>query len=397
MDIFGDGDSQGLFLLDAKHVLCLDLVSMYHVNKDKKSLEPIKKTAFKQVGIKERGDLQEWLVHNPEVFGEDLLVIQKEFAGFSETKERFDMLALDQQGNLVIIENKLDDSGRDVVWQALKYASYCASLTNQQIKDIFKQYLRDSNRNENVDEVFMDFFGNEDYEDQLNKGNTQRIILVSGEFRREVTSTVLWLSKYGIRTQCFKASVYSFKDELIFNLEQIIPMKDIGDYEIRMADKNLEEVTNQEELKNRHIKRIEFWTQFLEAMNEEGEIAENLTPGKENWMGLSIGMSGVNLNVVISQRYARAEIYINRGAKTENKRVFDLLIQNKEEIEKNFGDKLIWERMDDNVTSRIKYQLDNVDAFDSADWIKINNFLVDAVLRFEKTFTSEIKRIKTEI
>lgn len=41
----------------------------------------------------------------------------------------------------MIIENKLDDSGRDVVWQAVKYASYCASLSKAQIVEIYQQYL----------------------------------------------------------------------------------------------------------------------------------------------------------------------------------------------------------------------------------------------------------------
>jgi len=43
------------------------------------------------------------------------LVIQKEFDGFNETNERLDLLALDKQGNIVVIENKLDDSGKDVI------------------------------------------------------------------------------------------------------------------------------------------------------------------------------------------------------------------------------------------------------------------------------------------
>lgn len=33
----------------------------------------------------------------------------------TDTRECLDLLALDKDGNLVIIENKLDDSGRDVV------------------------------------------------------------------------------------------------------------------------------------------------------------------------------------------------------------------------------------------------------------------------------------------
>lgn len=46
--------------------------------------------------------------HSPE----ELLIIQKEFDGFEDTRERLDLLALDKEGRLVLIENKLDDTGR---------------------------------------------------------------------------------------------------------------------------------------------------------------------------------------------------------------------------------------------------------------------------------------------
>ncbi|MBN9678727.1 hypothetical protein [Salipiger bermudensis] len=49
-----------------------------------------------------------------------MLIIQKEFDGFGGTRERLNLLALDRGGQLVIIENELDDCRRDVVWQGLK-------------------------------------------------------------------------------------------------------------------------------------------------------------------------------------------------------------------------------------------------------------------------------------
>ena len=67
------------------------------------------------------------------MLGEELLIIQKEYDGFNDTNERLDLLAINKNGGLVIIENKLDDTGRDVVWQALKYTSYCSTLTTSQI------------------------------------------------------------------------------------------------------------------------------------------------------------------------------------------------------------------------------------------------------------------------
>ena len=110
---------------------------MYLINKEDNAIEPIKEITFKSAGFKERQHLQEWIAKNPESLGEELLIIQKEFSDFDDTNERLDLLALDKKGNLVIIENKLDDTGRDVVWQALKYASYFSSLNGKVIIDIF--------------------------------------------------------------------------------------------------------------------------------------------------------------------------------------------------------------------------------------------------------------------
>jgi len=114
---------------------------MFTVNHQTNRIAPVKTKSFSELGFTERKHLQEWLAHEPSALGEELLIIQKEFDGFDDTRERLDLLALDKDGNLVIIENKLDDSGRDVVWQSLKYASYCASLTKLQIVEIFQQYL----------------------------------------------------------------------------------------------------------------------------------------------------------------------------------------------------------------------------------------------------------------
>ena len=114
---------------------------MFAINKSDNSISEIKKCSFHELGFKERENLQEWIAKSPNCFGEDLLIIQKEFNGFNDTNERLDLLALDQDGSLVIIENKLDDTGRDVVWQCLKYVSYCSTLTKAQIIEIYQDYL----------------------------------------------------------------------------------------------------------------------------------------------------------------------------------------------------------------------------------------------------------------
>src|SRR3954463_4657071 len=115
---------------------------MFRLDVTSNSRRPIERRTFASRAYGERKHLQEWIAGSPECLGEDLLIIQKEFDGFDETKERLDLLALDKDGQLVVIENKLDDSGRDVVWQALKYASYCFALTRGKIVDLYRGYLQ---------------------------------------------------------------------------------------------------------------------------------------------------------------------------------------------------------------------------------------------------------------
>lgn len=96
---------------------------MFKIDTSSNRISRIASKSFSELGFSERNHLQEWLANEPDALGEELLIIQKEFDGFDDTRERLDLLALDKVGNLVVIENKLDDSGRDVLWQALKYAS----------------------------------------------------------------------------------------------------------------------------------------------------------------------------------------------------------------------------------------------------------------------------------
>lgn len=165
---------------------------MYKINDGDNSIKKVEVKAFSEFGYRERDHLQEWIAKNPQVFGEELLIIQKEFSGFADTNERLDLLALDKFGNIVVIENKLDDSGRDVIWQVLKYASYCSQLTKTNIKDLYQDYLLKNGSNLNAEDALTDFFETEEYDElQLNIGNTQLIIMIAAKFRREITSTVL--------------------------------------------------------------------------------------------------------------------------------------------------------------------------------------------------------------
>jgi hypothetical protein len=372
--------------------------AMYLIDRRSNRLTRLIQRTFSELNFREREHLQEWIANSPECLGEELVIIQKEFSGFLDTNERLDLLALDKQGNIVVIENKLDDAGRDVTWQVLKYASYCSTLTKEQIRKIYQYYLDKQRNGEDAEQNLIDFYGVSDFaEINLNSGLTQRIMMIAGNFRKEVTSTVLWLINYKMRIQCFRAMPFQLGDELILNVEQVIPMKDAEEFTISMAEKTQEDISDQEEIKSRHILRLEFWREFLRQANERGITAfQNRSPGKDSWLSAASGMSGVVLNSVISKKYARVEVYISRGDREENKFVFDQLFERRHKIEDAFGNQLVWERLDEKKDARIKFSVD-ANYFDRDDWPATIDFLLTNFLKLERAFREQIGEVNNLI
>ena len=106
---------------------------LFRIDPDNREPEAVAEVDFAQMGLRERRDIQEWVAANPRILGDDLLIIGKEFSGFDRTNERLDLLAVDSAGRLVVIELKRDDSGTDVHWQAIKYASYLQRASTSDI------------------------------------------------------------------------------------------------------------------------------------------------------------------------------------------------------------------------------------------------------------------------
>jgi len=357
---------------------------MYKIDRDQNEIQPLTVKTFAELQFKERQHLQEWIAKYPNCLGEELLILQKEFAGFSDTNERLDLLALDKTGHLVIIENKLDDTGKDVVWQALKYASYCSTLTKENVRSIYQDYLSKSEQNTVAEDRLVEFLGCADFEEvTINSGFTQRIILVAANFRKEVTSTVIWLMNFNIRAQCCKVTPYAMQDQLFLNVEQIIPVKDAEEYIIGLANKAQDElVSNKEEQQVKKLRR-EFWKELIAASAQKQNLFASISPNAIHYIAAGSGVGGVRYTFSISRNYGRAEIYIDRGDKSENKKFFDKLYESKSQLEQLFGEELSWERLDERQASRIKCEM-GCDTTDKENWPALIQFLVDAMYRLEK-------------
>jgi hypothetical protein len=377
---------------------------MFQIDRFANRLRKLERISFSEVGFREREHLQEWLAAMPDALceamseGEDgLLIIQKEFDGFDGTRERLDLLALDRAGQLVIIENKLDDSGRDVVWQALKYAAYCSSLKKAEIVGIFQQYV-DRQGGGDAAALICEFLG-EDALDEvvLNDGTNQRVLFIAANFRREVTATVLWLRKHQIDARCVKVVPYRFGEEVFVDLQQIIPTPEAADYMIRMAEKDSEEESSRRSRSARHQIRRSFWEQALPHLREHGSSRYNsVGPTDDNWLSVGTGMSGCIYSLVLRKDQVRVELVIQRPQKDTNEWVFDQLLTLREALEAKVGCALDWRRQEASKKCTIAMVRD-VDGFDAENWPDITKWLADGVAKFEAAFAEPISMLNHRI
>jgi hypothetical protein len=375
---------------------------MYKIDKTQNRILAVDQKTFSDLGFSERNHLQEWLEHCPGVFGEELLFIQKEFDGFNDTRERLDLLALDKNGNLVIIENKLDDSGRDVVWQALKYAGYCANLTKKQVVAIFQDYLNQisdlKEEERDAEKILSDFLEVDDLNEAIiNRGQSQRLIFVAANFRKEVTNTVLWLIGNQIQCQCFKVTPYQAGAELFLNVEQIIPTPESEEFMINMAAKEAEEKTSGKELKVRHTRRLEFWGRALSCFkNSNCRLFDNISPSKDHWLSAGSGISSMPFSLVFGKSFIRVEFVMSRYESEINTFTFNQLEEHKNEIEKEFGMQLEWWPLPQKKSCYIIYER-KVDGYDKKNWPEIIEWLIEHMVKLHKAISPYLPDLNKKI
>ena len=371
---------------------------MFRVDLSENRILKLDQKRFADFGLRERTHLQQWMADTPDALGEELLIIQQEFDGFADTRERLDLLALDKTGQLVIIENKLDDTGRDVVWQALKYAAYCSTLKKAQVLDIFQRYL-DRHRDGGDAETKISEFLDEDSLDEvvLNAGTDQRIIFIAANFRREVTAAVLWLLDHRVRAQCFRVIPYGYGEELFIDVQQIIPTPEAEDFMVSMAEKEDEEESVGGVQRRSHELRLAFWERALEALSEQGvSLYQNVSPSKDQWLSAGTGVSGCAYSLHFLRTEARVTLDLQRGNKDENKWLFDRLKAQREQLERDFGGTLQWRRMDDRKSSRIDWSR-SFDSYSRDVWPEIAEWLAEHVSRLESAFKPHLQRLNREL
>jgi hypothetical protein len=134
--------------------------------------------------------LENWLTEDISILGLDVLVIGRQQLTASGGK--FDLLAIDRDGELHLFELKRDKTPREVVAQVLDYASWVAELGYDEISRIFEEHTSGKRR---LEEAFEERFGVPPPE-ALNQAH--HLAVVASELDASTERIVTYLASQGV-------------------------------------------------------------------------------------------------------------------------------------------------------------------------------------------------------
>lgn len=216
-------------------------MALYNISN--KILTPLEKTTFSIEGLQERYDLQEAIKNNIGILAPDCLVIAEEFSDWEDSRRRIDILAIDKNANFVVIELKRDELGAHMELQALRYAAMISTLSFSKACEYYDKYIYDNNLDIIAKDKILEFVELNDSE-LVNFGKDVRIVLASAGFSKELTTTAIWLRDKGVDISCVKITPYNFKGEVLINAEQIIPVPELNEYQVKFREKHSEQMAS---------------------------------------------------------------------------------------------------------------------------------------------------------
>ena len=222
-------------------------------------------------------------------------------------------------------------------------------------------------------------------------GTETRIILVSADFGKELTTSVLWLRNQSLDIKCVRMKPYRDGDRTLIDVRQIIPLPEASEYQVQLLEKKSEVRKQRSE---RHDLRQRFWDGVVGWAKKKGGRHAHLKTGSYTWIGAGSGIGGLGWNLGVKQQSSKAELYIDRGSREENKSIFDRLLEHRAEIEASFPFPLEWQRLEGRRASRIATVIQGGYRTPEAEWPAIQEAMVDRIGLLEKVLRPFLETLK---
>ena len=202
-------------------------------------LVPIGQRTLQDQSIWERRDLQKVLRKSLQELLPEVLILAEEFCDWDDSKRRIDLLGIDRDANLVVIELKRGETGSYMELQAIRYAAMVSTMTFDQAVSAFAS--SDSDFDEPSARAKLLEFLSWDEPNEDDFAQDVRLVLFSEDFAKELSSSILWLNGKGLDITCFKMSCFEVAGKTLLDFQQIIPLKEAEEYQVRVREKQQKE------------------------------------------------------------------------------------------------------------------------------------------------------------
>lgn len=309
-----------------------------------KDIGKLTRVALREVWKREARDFTTWLQDNIDILNE---ILDRSLASAEREKSagdfNVDLVAEDEEGNPVVIENQLGKSNHEHLGKLITYLTAIGAKT---------------------------------------------AIWIVADPRPEHITAISWLNEsssgyfYLVKVEAVRIGDSPPAPLLTLITGPTEESKEVG--------------ATKKELAERYNIRLRFWTELLDKAKKRTKLHATISPGRHGWIAAGAGRSGLAFVYAVRQHDTKVELYIDRGKESEeeSKKIFDELAQSKESIEKSFGEPLEWERLEGKRACRIAKHLGLGGYCDEAKWPEIQDALIDAMIRFEKALKPYISKLK---
>lgn len=212
-------------------------MAIYQLHHDK--ITEVPRTTFSAVQLKERTDIQRVLKDFIDIISPNTMVLAEEFGEWADSRRRIDLLGLNKQGQLVVIELKRTEDGGHMDLQALRYAAMVSTMTFEQATAAHQKFLANEGLDpEGAEQAIREFLNEED--ESITFSDGVKIVLASADFSKEITSSVLWLNDQGLDITCVRLRPHQFSEELLLDVQQIIPLPEAAEFQVAIREKSRE-------------------------------------------------------------------------------------------------------------------------------------------------------------
>ena len=311
----------------------------------KANIGKLERVDLRKVWEHEARDFTQWLEENIDVLNTaldlNLVSVDREQASGDFN---IDLVAEDEGGGKVIIENQLEKSNHDHLG---KLITYLAGI------------------------------------------GAQSAIWIVADPRPEHVAAVAWLNE-----NC-NTAFYMVKVEAVQIGES--PAAALFTRVMSPSEDTIAIGQTKKIMVERDALRKRWWTTLIERSARITKLHSHISPGQHAWISTSSGIRGLSLNYVVFQEMCAVELYIDRGkgAEKENILIYEQLLAKRVQIDGRFGEPLSWEPLKSRRACRIRHtQSGGGYRSPETEWPSVQDITIRDMERLEKVLRPYLNELK---